>query len=98
MLAREASALLHHFEGFCGNLAVHILALVIIVVDFLSHEHGLSAFGGGKKLYREAPRFHTAGSIDAGAYLENDVVHGDVPWLELGKVYHGEKPLAGVFI
>ena len=98
VLARQAASALNHLQGLLGNLAVYVLALVVVLVDLFAYLHCRAAVCRLEELDGEAPRFHTAGGVDARTDLEDDVINADVAGLEVGQGNHRQQALARVLV
>ena len=98
VLAGQACAGLDHLQGFLGDLAVDVLALVVVLVDLLADQHRRAGVRGLEELHGQPAGLHAPGSVDARADLEDDVVDGDVAGLEVGQGDHGGEALAGVLV
>ena len=61
-----------------GDLLVHALALLVVGVDGLADALGLVVIAADEEMDGGAARLHAACGIDPGAYLEDDVVDGDL--------------------
>ena len=83
-----AGAVLDHVECLRGYFPVNALALVVVVIDFLSDLKRLRRILGGEEFDSQAARLHPSGRIDPGTYLEYDIVDGDVSGLKVGELNH----------
>ncbi len=81
-----------------GYLTVYALAFVVMVIYGRTYVPGFVVISAYQQIDGGTSLLHPPGGIDARTYLEHHVIYGDYVILQTGKLYYGEKSLAGMVV